>query len=325
MDTSIKNKIDTQLKMVLEKALNGKVTSDFETKNLKKSSCKNKLKIEKRKERENKIKEERIKSIENNKISEIFQNKTCQVDISRLKVNIEDIEQYKNTFDKHEHEIEKPIGKNCSKEDSLRMLKLKNSMKSLEKECANIIKKLEGCKISEKSSQRFIPSETEYSKKLFPNKSEYESDLKENLEKPVCNKKFSRSKASKSAEPKREILLNCSKCNMVTHSQAKMKRHMAAFHTENEAWNPVRNCQDQTAHSRKFCENEPKNQDKIRCLKCKKSFQSLARLILHKYTHGPKKTTNVCNLCRQRFPDLVEHNKLVHIPAVDTDVIAWST
>jgi len=128
----------------------------------------------------------------------------------------------------------------------------------------------------------------------------------------VTREKYS---PSKSKGSQIEALVRCPKCNLISDSLTKIKKHMNAAHPENENKNPVKTSSLENKAKNSILATEAKNPGKIECLKCKESFQSVARLILHKYIHGTqghKKMNEVCLLCKQRFPDLAEHHRLIH-------------
>ena len=55
------------------------------------------------------------------------------------------------------------------------------------------------------------------------------------------------------------------------------------------------------------------NSSSFKCLQCRKSFDQLAKLLIHKHSHSRLKPGGVCNLCRARYSNIAWHHQNYHI------------
>ena len=87
-------------------------------------------------------------------------------------------------------------------------------------------------------------------------------------------------------------IFKCEICGVTSSSEYKMERHRKLHQTNLKV----------------------PRKTMFKCVKCRKTFNQFAKLIIHKYNH-PKslKSNDLCNLCKARFEDLSRHHLEVHI------------
>ena len=95
--------------------------------------------------------------------------------------------------------------------------------------------------------------------------------------------------------PKRSMELDnglkCNQCGVTSSSEGKMKKHIQV-HEEQRVYNKA-------------------NKYKFRCLQCRKKFNQLAKLLLHRKSHKNRQE-ELCHPCNRRQKNLPEHYQNVH-------------
>ena len=102
----------------------------------------------------------------------------------------------------------------------------------------------------------------------------------------------------KKAESSPDQRLKCDGCGVQSSSSRKLERHRRIF------------------HDYKAAQNDISKATTFKCFQCRKSFNGVAKLLIHKYSHTTKLLKHgggVCNLCKSKFDDIKRHHLEKHI------------
>merc|ERR1719347_589760 len=130
-------------------------------------------------------------------------------------------------------------------------------------------------------------------------------------------------KDAKLSEKKRVKRYRCGRCGEESSSEDLMRKHVSSHKLKNAPDLVIKRkfrcgvCGESSSSEAKIREhvqthNPPKTPKLFKCHNCKKCFNQLAKLIIHRHIHNGENMFELCTVCKLRVKDLFVHNMINH-------------